>query len=365
MTRVTTRLASLAWQCFAAPVPASSSDGPGLLQALSAWVRAEAAAVRAKGTGGPTAAAYAAALHRWADAVGGKTPIPRLTAALRKAACAVDALSDERLALAVALYRRDYREVTMGVPEFTGLSPAERPANRKRKRTPAEEAAQLAAKQEIKKRKAVERAWAVRVRVGVSPHALGETYVRSCLRWQAAGLPRLATHEAQVGVMLTAITEGLREATAGTNGRVESGLAVALVAYEKAWVLHRDDRTKPPPGVFQECSENANRKPAGTVKALHTVHARLDRLVAAKKELDRFCSLTPAEKVEEIVQKQARTTRKDVERACAVRVPWLSPAHPHLTFTLRRASAAAAALATTFYSRPTARKKACATSMVS
>ena len=154
----------LAWQTFAAPVPECPLDGPGLLRALGAWVRAEAAAVRAKGTGGSTvAAAYAAALNRWADAVGGKTLIPRVMPALRKAACAVGTLADDRLVLAVALYRREYHEVTRGAPESTGLSPAERTASRKRKRqTPAEKAEKLAQKQEKTTRKDVERACAVR-----------------------------------------------------------------------------------------------------------------------------------------------------------------------------------------------------------
>ena len=154
-------------------MPASSIDGPGLLKALAVWVRAEAAAVRAKGTGGPrVAVAYAAALNRWADAVGGETPVPRVTPALRKAACAVDALADERLALAVALYRRDYRLVTRDAPEPTGLRPDERTANHKRKRqTPAEQAAQLAEKEETKKRKATKRAFAVRVHPSAPPQA--------------------------------------------------------------------------------------------------------------------------------------------------------------------------------------------------
>ena len=82
---------------------------------------------------------------------------------MRKAACAVGTLADDRLVLAVALYRREYHEVTRGSPESTGLSPAERTATCKRKRqTPAEKAAKLAQKQEKTTRKDVERACAVR-----------------------------------------------------------------------------------------------------------------------------------------------------------------------------------------------------------
>lgn len=135
--------------------------------------------------------------------------------------------------------------------------------------------------------------------------------------------------------MLTAITACLHEATAGTDGRVETRLAVALVAYEKAWVLHRDDRTTPPPGAFQECSEDNPRRLPRTVKALHSVRALFDRVVATKKELDRFCRLTAAEKAAEVVRMEEKTSRKDVERACAVRVPWLSSLRrARLTFGL-------------------------------
>ena len=88
-----------------------------LLEALRKWTRAEADAVRfAKAPDEITATIYAARLERWGQGVCSDTSptrdshIPYLTSTLRTLARDVSDDIEERLILAVALYRRDYNK---------------------------------------------------------------------------------------------------------------------------------------------------------------------------------------------------------------------------------------------------------------
>ena len=94
-----------------------------LLEALRKWTRAEADAVRfAKVPDEATAAVYALRLELWglellrrdSEQDCGRD-IPYVTAALREVARAVSNNTEERLVLAVALYRREYNKSGGGI----------------------------------------------------------------------------------------------------------------------------------------------------------------------------------------------------------------------------------------------------------
>ena len=114
------------WQCFEPPVPECPEGTAALLEALRAWTLAEADAVRLKAVPNANIAeAYASHLVRWTDGITGsvasssatertirKGPvldIPYVTTALREKARAVGKAIEERLDLAVKLYRRELK----------------------------------------------------------------------------------------------------------------------------------------------------------------------------------------------------------------------------------------------------------------
>ena len=164
-------------QCFAPPVPEWPVGGVQLLEALRKWTRAEADAVRfTKVPDEATAAVYALRLELWglellrrdSEQDCGRD-IPYVTAALREVARAVSNNTEERLVLAVALYRREYNKSGGGIffkwdleerMASTGESrnaaslalKHERDAKRKAERD-AELEAKREAKREVKRRK--------------------------------------------------------------------------------------------------------------------------------------------------------------------------------------------------------------------
>ena len=121
------------WQCFAPPVPKFPEGTAALLEALRAWTQAEADAVRLEAIhNAEIAGAYASHLMRWRDGITGfvasssategtirKGPvlaIPYVTTALRGKARAVGKTIEERLDLAVKLYRRELRTAGHRLP---------------------------------------------------------------------------------------------------------------------------------------------------------------------------------------------------------------------------------------------------------
>lgn len=110
-------------QYFAPPVPSCPPGASDLLDAIRTWVDEEAAAVRATAPADLALAAdaYATALVAWKAGIGRApaAPVPRLTAALTRAASAVSAAACDRLRLAVTLYRREHRSASLvATPSF-------------------------------------------------------------------------------------------------------------------------------------------------------------------------------------------------------------------------------------------------------
>lgn len=109
--------------------------------------------------------------------------------------------------------------------------------------------------------------------------------------------------------MLTAIAECLNEATAGTR------LAEALVAYEKSWRAHRDDRTIKWPGAFFEQSHKTDPRVKPTIKALNTVRAKLHHILDTKRRLKQFCGFMELEPSPQAASYAAREAMYDTARA--------------------------------------------------
>ena len=257
-------------------MPEWPATSVALLEALDRWVRAEANDVRGKAS--PTssdASTYADALEQWAGNISvdkKDTAIPRFRASLRSAARAVGQASEDRLELAILLYRKEYKAAL----SLSVLSSQKAEKPRRRRTGHGGRTC----------RQDVELACEVRRHVSPPPSATERCYLGS----QAVGLPEYATREEQVDVMLVAIAEGRQNRLVKCSHWETSPFGKAVALYEALWLSYRTDR----PGSFPQAFRFDKRRSEDPVSdmevmaSLAKVRACLKRIVDAKERLEHW-----------------------------------------------------------------------------
>ena len=260
-------------------MPEWPATSVALLEALDRWVRAEANDVRGKAS--PTssdASTYADALEQWAGNISvdkKDTAIPRFRASLRSAARAVGQASEDRLELAILLYRKEYKAAL----SLSVLSSQKAEKPRRRRTGHGGRTC----------RQDVELACEVRRHVSPPPSATERCYLGS----QAVGLPEYATREEQVDVMLVAIAEGRQNRLVKCSHWETSPFGKAVALYEALWLSYRTDR----PGSFPQAFRFDKRRLQDSegflsdkelIASLGKVRAGLKRIVDAKEQLQHW-----------------------------------------------------------------------------